>query len=72
MRLLKCAFICLGITALLASAYVVKEGDTLWDLSDEFLKDPFACPKIIGDLPRLCRELGVDRLAALTGAAHGR
>ena len=46
MRLLKCAFICLGITALLASAYVVKEGDTLWDLSDEFLKDPFAWPDL--------------------------
>lgn len=46
MRLLKCAFIGLGLTALLASAYVVKEGDTLWDLSDEFLKDPFAWPDL--------------------------
>ena len=46
MRLLKCASICLGISALLASAYVVKEGDTLWDLSDEFLKDPFAWPDL--------------------------
>ncbi|MCF0221526.1 MAG: LysM peptidoglycan-binding domain-containing protein [Fibrobacter sp.] len=46
MRFFKCASICLGLTALLASAYVVKQGDTLWDLSDEFLKDPFAWPDL--------------------------
>lgn len=46
MRFLKCATICLGLTALLASAYIVKEGDTLWDLSDEFLHDPFAWPDL--------------------------
>jgi hypothetical protein len=46
MRLLKCASICLGLSALIASAYIVKEGDTLWDLSDEFLKDPFAWPDL--------------------------
>ena len=26
--------------------HIVKEGDTLWDLSDEFLKDPFAWPDL--------------------------
>ncbi len=46
MRFLKCAFTCLGLSALLASAYIVKEGDTLWDLSDEFLRDPFAWPDL--------------------------
>ncbi len=46
MRLLKSASICLGITALIASAYIIKEGDTLWDLSDEFLHDPFAWPDL--------------------------
>ncbi|MCQ2062699.1 MAG: LysM peptidoglycan-binding domain-containing protein [Fibrobacter sp.] len=46
MRFLKCATICIGLTALLASAYIVKEGDTLWDLSDEFLHDPFAWPDL--------------------------
>lgn len=46
MRFFKCASICLGLTALLASAYVVKQGDTLWDLSDEFLQDPFAWPDL--------------------------
>ncbi len=46
MRFLKCATLCLGLTALIASAYIVKEGDTLWDLSDEFLHDPFAWPDL--------------------------
>ena len=46
MRFFKCATLCLGLTALLASAYIVKEGDTLWDLSDEFLHDPFAWPDL--------------------------
>lgn len=46
MRFLKSATICLGLTALIASAYIIKEGDTLWDLSDEFLKDPFAWPDL--------------------------
>jgi len=46
MRFLKCASICLGLSALIASAYVVKKGDTLWDLSAEFLNDPFAWPDL--------------------------
>lgn len=46
MRFLKCATVCLGVAFLAASAYVVKKGDTLWDLSNEFLQDPFAWPDL--------------------------
>lgn len=46
MNFFKCATICLGLSALMASAYIVKDGDTLWDLSDEFLHDPFAWPDL--------------------------
>ena len=46
MGFLKSATLCLGLAALVASAYIVKEGDTLWDLSDEFLNDPFAWPDL--------------------------
>jgi len=46
MRFFKCATLCLGLSALIASAYIVKDGDTLWDLSDEFLHDPFAWPDL--------------------------
>lgn len=31
--------------------------------------DPFACPKIIGDLPRVMEELGIDKLSDIIGAA---
>ena len=35
------------------------------------LSDPYACKKIIEDLPGVCERLGVERIADLTGAAHG-
>ena len=34
------------------------------------LRDPFACPKIIADLPAVCERMGVSRIADLTGQAH--
>lgn len=34
------------------------------------LVDPLACPRIIADMPRICREFGFDRIADATGAAH--
>ncbi len=34
------------------------------------LRDPFACKRIIEDLPALCESLGVTRLRELTGGAH--
>ncbi|MCF0215873.1 MAG: LysM peptidoglycan-binding domain-containing protein [Fibrobacteraceae bacterium] len=46
MRMMKCMTLFLGLSALVATAYVVKKGDTLWDLSDEFLQDPFAWPDL--------------------------
>ncbi len=36
----------LAVIALSAGAYFVKKGDTLWDLSAEFLNDPFAWPDL--------------------------
>jgi hypothetical protein len=41
----KSAFL-LATCALLALAYRVQKGDTLWDLSEEFLKDPFLWPDL--------------------------
>lgn len=46
MRHIKSISIALGIAALAAGAYIVKEGDTLWDISDEYLNDPFAWPDL--------------------------
>ena len=36
----------IAFCALLAWAYIVKKGDTLWDISEEYLKDPFAWPDL--------------------------
>jgi hypothetical protein len=36
----------LAVCALLALAYRVQKGDTLWDLSEEYLKDPFLWPDL--------------------------
>ena len=46
MRHIKSISIALGLAALAASAYFVKEGDTLWDISAEYLNDPFAWPDL--------------------------
>ncbi|PBC72791.1 LysM peptidoglycan-binding domain-containing protein [Fibrobacter intestinalis] len=46
MRLIKYISVTLALAALAASAYFVKEGDTLWDISDEYLNDPFAWPDL--------------------------
>ncbi len=34
------------------------------------LRDPYACKKIIEDLPAVCERLGVKRISELTGGAH--
>jgi hypothetical protein len=34
------------VLSILASAYVVRKGDTLWDLSSSFLQNPFSWPQL--------------------------
>lgn len=46
MKICKTIAILLGSTALIAGAYIVKKGDTLWDLSEEFFQDPFTWPDL--------------------------
>ncbi|MBO4922348.1 MAG: dihydroorotate dehydrogenase [Lachnospiraceae bacterium] len=35
------------------------------------LVDPYACPKIIERLPKLCEELKIDKISNIIGKAHG-
>lgn len=46
MNIFKTSAILLGVTALISGAYIVKQGDTLWDLSGEYFQDPFAWPDL--------------------------
>lgn len=46
MNQMKLLSLLLGSLALVAGAYFVKKGDTLWDLSETFLNDPFAWPDL--------------------------
>ena len=46
MNQMKLLTLLLGLTALVTGAYFVKKGDTLWDLSETFLNDPFAWPDL--------------------------
>ena len=34
------------------------------------LTEPYICPKIIGELPELCRKLGIEKLTDIIGCAH--
>jgi len=46
-NLIKYSYLCfLMILVSIAGSYTVKEGDTLWDISSEFLQDPFKWPSI--------------------------
>ena len=46
MKIFNTCAILLGATALIAGAYIVKKGDTLWDLSGEYFQDPFTWPDL--------------------------
>jgi len=50
---MKKAVLLLATCVLLALAYRVQKGDTLWDLSEEFLKDPFAWPDLWSANPHI-------------------
>ena len=34
------------------------------------LTEPYICPRIIEELPKLCDRLGIERLSDIIGAAH--
>jgi hypothetical protein len=43
---LRYSILSVAVCTLLVFAYRVQKGDTLWDLSEEYLKDPFAWPDL--------------------------
>ena len=47
-------------------------GASAVEVGAQNLVDPFACPKIIERLPKVCEELKIERLADIIGMAHSK
>ncbi|MBR4423515.1 MAG: dihydroorotate dehydrogenase catalytic subunit, partial [Mailhella sp.] len=45
-------------------------GATAVEVGSANLVDPWACPKIIADLPRVMEQLGISSLSGIIGGAH--
>ena len=59
-----------GVTTAEDAAELMLAGAAAVEVGAANLRDPYACKKIIEDLPAVCRRLGVTKLSELTGGAH--
>jgi len=61
---------CGGVDSAEAAAEMMLAGASAVEVGAANLRDPFACKKIIEDLPELCERLGIAKISELTGGAH--
>ncbi len=61
---------CGGVSSGSDAAEMMLAGASAVEVGAANLRDPWACKKIIEDLPGVCRRLGVDKISELTGGAH--
>lgn len=61
---------CGGVTSAEDAAEMMLAGASAVEVGAANLRDPWACKKIIEDLPGVCEKLGVDKISELTGGAH--
>lgn len=61
---------CGGIASAEDAVEMLLAGASAVEVGAANLRDPWACPKIIRDLPGLCARLGAKKLSELTGGAH--
>ena len=62
---------CGGVSSAEDVCEMMMAGASAVEIGAANLRDPYACKKIIEALPGVCERLGVERIADLTGAAHG-
>ena len=62
---------CGGVSSAEDVCEMMLAGASAVEIGAANLRDPYACKKIIEALPGVCERLGVERIADLTGAAHG-
>jgi len=61
---------CGGVDSAAAAAEMMLAGASAVEVGAANLRDPFACKKIIEDLPDVCERLGIKKISELTGGAH--
>ena len=61
---------CGGVSSAEDAAEMMLAGASAVEVGAANLRDPFACKKIIEDLPGVCERLGTMKLSELTGGAH--
>lgn len=61
---------CGGVSCAEDAAEMMLAGATAVEVGAANLKDPFACKKIVENLPAVCERLGVSNISELTGGAH--
>lgn len=61
---------CGGVSSASNVIEMMMAGATAVQVGATNLRDPYACPKIIADLPREMERLGIDRLSDIIGAVN--
>ena len=61
---------CGGVSSAEDAAELMLAGATAVEVGAANLKDPYACKRIVEDLPAVCQRLGVTHISELTGGAH--
>ena len=61
---------CGGVSSAEDAAEMMLAGASAVEVGPASLRDPWACKKIIEDLPAVCERLGVSKISELTGGAH--
>ena len=61
---------CGGVSSAEDAAEMMLAGATAVEVGAANLKDPYACKRIVENLPAVCQRLGVTHISELTGGAH--
>ena len=61
---------CGGVSSAEDAAEMMLAGAAAVEVGAANLKDPYACKRIVEDLPAVCQRLGVTHISELTGGAH--
>ena len=61
---------CGGVSSAEDAAELMLAGAAAVEVGAANLKDPYACKRIVENLPAVCQRLGVTHISELTGGAH--